>query len=313
MICQQLATKLSRSGLTNPSSQGQSRTLQGADGNELNQGKPLQIALSISNELFLWTFIPVENLQTPLLLGMDFMNKEEVVIDLSTTPSSVSFSKRNTSIPFQQVFRTLHKYAHTKSILYVKGEPAVVPPHEVTKIRVEHAHNDPFALATRNGLVLTRTHTRVHTPLRVVPGIVNFEQGAADISVFNVSSSPFFLDGFSAVAEVVPTDPTTPLRADSTQNTVNLVWNPHSTACLEDTGNDEIDFDFGMDIQNFENSVHVTPSFAATPVAEPTEDDLPDLMMSEDEESSDFNDSDDDLVDFRSRRENYKIPGRFLL
>lgn len=306
IIQQQLADKLCREKIAFPVNKVSAHKLQGAAGNELTQGVPVRLKFNVSNEEFEWTFIPVENLQTSLLFGMDFMNKEQIVIDLSSEPSSVFFSKRNISVPFREMFRSLQKYEPTKSVLFIKGEPGIIPPHTTKSVKVEHAHNDPFALATRNGMVLTRAHTRVNTPLRVVPGIVNFERGTASISVFNVSSSPFYLDGFSAVAEVIPTDPSTPLRANDARETINLVWSPPEEGDFENEREDILEFDFGTDLHNLRN-------FGG--VASPTADDS--KMPESDSGIKQCSDSgvspSADAADFRAHESNYEIPGRFLL
>ena len=72
--------------------------------------------------------------------------------------------------------------------------------------------------------------------------MAKFTRGSAAIAVFNVSSKPFYLDGFSAVAEVVPTDPNTPLSSSLEAEEANVLW----LTPEEDTGHCEIEYDFGV-------------------------------------------------------------------
>ena len=162
LVEKQLAAKLVRNGTAQETQQPVTQKLHGANGSALEHGKPITCTFLVLNQKLRWTFIPVENLQTPLLLGLDFMNHEQVVIDLSTTPNCVRFTQRDISVPFQKVFRALEKQERSKSVLFIKGKPDIIPPFETKTVQVEHAHTDPFALATRTGLVLDRSHCHEH-------------------------------------------------------------------------------------------------------------------------------------------------------
>ena len=185
IIDKQLSERLLKSNVIKLDDRASSLTkqLQGANGTKLNVGRAVIVNFELQNEIFSCTCIPVENVQTSMLLGPDFMHKEEVIIDMRPTRNVVRITKRNLELPFRTTFQPLTQRPICRSVLFVKRDPQVINPFETKYVPVEHTHNDPNALATRIGYLTNRPHTQITTPLRVTPGIVKFENGEApDIS-----------------------------------------------------------------------------------------------------------------------------------